>query len=404
MNRSPVLLSIKIIIGTLLLFWILSVSKKGNAEEFAVPNQGSPYIDMRQVETGQIVHVPTGVRVTQAQMMDILSSARVIYIGETHDNLEAHRVQLEIIRALAEKGPIAVGMEMFRVDAQDDLDRWHWGELDAAGFKKLFGSNWGPGYRLYQPIFDFLRQKSIPLLGLKSSRAMEDQLRGKGNAPRALPELDTSDAFHNAYSMSVFGGHGDHSEALSRPYQMLLLWEETMAETVAAFVADPAHAHQKLVVLAGGFHVQYGFGVPKRAFRRTPHAYSIVLPTVTEMPVELKDREMTVKHVSIPLYMADFAWKLDYRVLPENKIKLGVRLKEEEQGVSVTRVSDASNASRAGIQVGDVLIAMNGESIAGVHDLVDRLQTFNVGDKTVFLLKRQGQDLELEVLLQGASP
>ena len=85
---------------------------------------------------------------------------------------------------------------------------------------------------------------------------------------------------------------------------------------------------RKLVVLAGGFHVQYGFGIPKRAFRRVPHAYSIILPVVTDMPEELKDREMTVEKVSIPLYLADFAWKLDYKVLPENRIRLGVRLKE----------------------------------------------------------------------------
>ncbi len=404
MNRSPVLLSIKIIVATLFLFWILSVAQKGSAEDFAVPNQGSPYIDLKQVETGQIVHVPTGVRVTKEQMIETLAGARVVYIGETHDNLEAHRVQLEVIRALAEMGPVAVGMEMFRVSAQEELDRWRNGGLSDLEFKKLFAKNWGPGYRLYQPIFDYLKEKSIPLLGLKSSRAMEDALRGKGNASRPLPELDSTDTYHNAYSMSIFGGHGDHAQALSKPYQMLLLWEETMAETVAAFVRNPEHKHRKLVVLAGGFHVQYGFGVPKRAFRRAPHAYSIVLPTVTHMPAELKDREMKVEHVSIPLYMADFAWKLDYRVLPENKIKLGVQLKEEAAGVSVTWVSDLSNARRAGIQVGDVLTAMNGQAIGGVHDLVERLQTFRLGDKTVFSLTREGKDMEVEVHLKESPP
>ena len=204
--------------------------------------------------------------------------------------------------------------------------------------------------------------------------------------------------------MSIFGGHNDHAEALIKPYQMLLLWEETMARTVADFLQDEATRDSKLVVLAGGFHVQYGFGIPKRAFRRIPHAYSIILPTVTELPEELKDREMQVKHVSIPLYSADYAWRLEYKVLPDNKVKLGVQLKEKDSGVNVVHVGENSNAQQAGIQVGDVLLAINGKNLAGVDDLIGRLQTFNLGDRAVVRLKRGEEELEVDILLQGANP
>ncbi len=406
MNRTPEHLAIKIVFGTLFLIWLLSAAQKGSAEEYAVPNSGSPYINLKELGMDQILHIPTGIQVTKDQMIEIVQGSRVIYIGETHDNVEAHRAQLEVIKRLAEKfpGKITVGMEMFRQSAQPALDRWHQGKVAPGEFKALFNKNWGPGFKLYQPIFDFLKENSIPLVGLKSSRETEALLRKEGLAvhPESFPEMDETDLLHKTFSMSLFGGHADHAEALTKPYQMLLLWEEAMAHKVADFLKN--NADRKLVVLAGGFHVQYGFGIPKRAFRRVPHAYSIILPTVTELPAELKDREMQVEHVSIPLYAGDFAWRLDYKVLPENKVRLGVQLKDKESGVSVLRVDENSNAEKAGILPGDVLLALGGKKIEGVDDLVARLQTFKTGDSITLRLLRGMEAMDVEVLLQEVTP
>lgn len=409
MNRAPVHFAIKIVFATLFIIWLLAAIDKVSAEEeYAVPNSGSPYTNLKDVEVGGIVHIPTGVQVTQDQMVEMASHSRVIYIGETHDNLEAHRAQLETIQKLAQKfpGKVAVGMEMFRRSAQPDLGRWSRGELPVKEFKKLFHNNWGPGFAVYRPIFDFAREHSIPLLGLKSSRETEAEFRKEESAGSQdlFPELDETDPYHKAYSLSVFGGHEDHAEALAKPYRMLLLWEETMAQTVAEFLQNENFSDWKLVVLAGGFHVQYGFGIPKRAFRRVPHAYSIILPTVTELPAELKDREMDVKHISIPLYSADFAWKLEYKVLPEGKVRLGVQLKEEESGVSVQAVGKSSNAGRAGIQAGDILLALNGEAIDDVEDLIERLKTFDFGDRAAIQFRRGGETREVEVVFAEPSP
>ena len=408
MNRTPVSLAIKITLGTLFLIWLISYAQSAKAEEYAVPHSGSPYRDINQLEIGQILHIPTGIAVTKDQMIDNISSSRVIYIGETHDNLEAHRAQLEVLEQLTQQfpGKIAVGMEMFRRSAQPGLDRWHRGDLPLSEFKKLFRANWGPGYRLYSPIFDFASENGLPILGLKSSRETEDRFRSRESDADSgdFPELDEQDIYHRAFSMSIFGGHSDHAEALKKPYQMLLLWEETMAETVAHFLKDEARSDWKLVVLAGGFHVQYGFGIPKRAFRRVPHSYSIILPTVTELPEELKDREMTVKHVSIPLYSADYSWRLNYKVLPKNKVKLGVQLQDKGSGVNVMHVGENSNAQRAGILAGDVMLAVNGENLVGVDDLIDRLQTYNLNDRVLLRLKRGDEELEVDVLLKGMNP
>jgi len=366
-------------------------------EEYAVPHSGSPYLPLDDLQNNEILHLPTGLKVSFDQMQNVISSSRVIYIGETHDNTEAHRVQLEIIGDLTRRFPekISVGMEMFRRSAQQDLDRWSKGELSLDHFKKLFRKNWGNGYPLYKPIFDFINKNHIPLIGLKPSKKTENLFRNneQPSDQNNLPQIDFDDRYHRPFSMSIFGGH----QAMEKPYRMLLLWEETMAQTVADFLMDPSNINSKLVVLAGGFHVQYGFGIPKRAFRRVPHSYSIILPTVTELPPELEDREMDVQHVSIPLYSGDYAWKLQYKVLPDNKVKLGVTLENSENAVRIKSVSANSNAERAGLKKDDLLLAINGIELVDIEDLTNRLRNLGFDDQVKFIIKRGSEEIAVEI-------
>ena len=116
MNRTPEQLAIKIVLGTLFLFWLLSVTKKSQAEEYAVPNSGSPYVNLNELGMDQILHIPTGIQGTKDQMIETVQGSSVSYNGETHDNLEAHRAQLEVSEGVAKKipGKSTVGMVMFR--------------------------------------------------------------------------------------------------------------------------------------------------------------------------------------------------------------------------------------------------------------------------------------------------
>jgi len=379
------------------LFWLLLFTKKGQTEEFAVPNSGSPYLNLGDLQTGQILHLPTGLTVNFSQMMDSVATSRVIYIGETHDNIEAHKVQLQIIKRLSEEFPVAIGLEMFRRSAQVQLSQWNAGKLSMKKLKNLFHKNWGTGYKLYQPIFDFARTRKLPLIGLKSTREVENSFRSGDPAPDGTfyPELNEQDPYHRAFSMAAFGGHRGTNKALEKPYRMLLLWEETMAHTVSQFLMNPKYKETKLVVLSGGFHVQYGFGIPKRAFRRVPHSYSIIQPTVTDIPEELKNREMEVEKVLIPLYAADYAWKVEYKV-PDN-VRLGVRLAKKQEGIMVIEVMENTNAKRAGMLEGDVLIHMDGQKISSVEEVLEKLQNKNFTDRSIFNVLRAGRELKIKV-------
>jgi uncharacterized iron-regulated protein len=378
---------------------VLLNAKLSWAEEYSVPNEGSPYKNIGEIQNNQIIHLPTGLVVNLEQMVDTIVNSRVIYIGETHDNLEAHRIQLEVIKKLFQRrnGKIAVGMEMFRKSAQPDLDLWYNSQLSDEKFKKIFLKNWGGGYKLYQPIFEYLKSNHIQLIGLKSSRETEARLK-KGFTQVNFPEMDENDIYHKAYAEAIFGGNSSkHGHGNNMLYKMLVLWDESMAETVAEFLKDPQQSDSTLIVLAGGFHVQYGYGIPKRAFRRVPHAYSTILPFVSSVPEELKDREMKIKPVSIPLVAADFGWKVNYEVLPKNKIRLGVGIAEGTKGVKVKSVSPGSVAEKMKIKKGDLLLVLDGENISGVGDLINRLQTKNIGDPISIKVSRESN----EILLQG---
>ena len=397
MKSNSVTQTIRMFLALSFLFWLLLFAKKGQTEEFAVPNSGSPYLNLGDLQTGQILHLPTGLTVNFSQMMDSVATSRVIYIGETHDNIEAHKVQLQIIKRLSEQFPVAIGLEMFRRSAQVKLDQWNADKLSVKEFKKLFRTNWGPGYKLYQPIFDFAHTLKLPLIGLKSTREVENSFRSGDPAPDGTfyPELNEQDPYHRAFAMAAFGGHRGTNKALEKPYRMLILWEETMAHTVSQFLMKPKYRETKLIVLSGGFHVQYGFGIPKRAFRRLPHSYSIIQPTVTDVPEELKDREMEVEKVSIPLYAADYAWKVAYKV-PDN-VRLGVRLAKKKEGIMVIEVMENTNAKRAGMLEDDVLIRMDGQKLSSVEEVLEQIQNKNLNDLSIFNVLRDGRELQIKV-------
>jgi len=54
-----------------------------------------------------------------------------------------------------------------------------------------------------------------------------------------------------------------------------ILWDEMMAESMDRFLKK--NPDFRVVVLAGAGHLQYGSGIPKRAFRRNGFDYAILL-------------------------------------------------------------------------------------------------------------------------------
>lgn len=390
-------------------FLILLVTNIQTAQsvEYAVPNNGSPYMKFDSLKEGQILHIPTGLTVTLEQMLDSISSSKVIYVAETHDNVESHKVQMEIIKKLQSRmpGKIAVGMEMFRRPAQKDIDRWINGELSQSDFYMLWHENWGAGYENYHDILEFIKKNRIPLIALKPDKDIESAFRSKGidglsdSEREMLPEMDETDKYHKIFAGAIFGGHTKNTHAvLKRPYQTLLLWEETMAESIVNFLKSPQGKDKKMIVLTGSFHVEYGFGVPKRTYKRMPHNYSTVLPVAVYVTKEIKEeRLMEVESTAIPLYVGDYIWTVKYTLLEKSKIILGVSIKTGEQGLNIVSVDDNSNAMTAGIRPDDIIISMDNHPVKSIPDLKALLKTKKIGDHANIKLIRDKKELIVDV-------
>src|SRR5262249_58873374 len=71
-------------------------------------------------------------------------------------------------------------------------------------------------------------------------------------------------------------------------------------------------------------------------------------------------------------------------------------------GAIVNRVHDASPAAQAGLQAGDVIVAVDGYEVADARAILYRLTTRGVGNRCRLDLVRKGRQLSLEVALRAA--
>jgi len=90
-------------------------------------------------------------------------------------------------------------------------------------------------------------------------------------------------------------------------------------------------------------------------------------------------------------------------VRPRGSGYLGAYVEETKDGVKVMDVRPASPADEAGLQVGDVILAVNDRKIASRDELLQRLWQRKPGARVRFTLRRDGKDLEIEAVL-GRNP
>lgn len=385
----------------------------GDGEEAAATPPGGaygmPYPLAKEPAVDDIYHVPTGLLLSFEGMMDLIAGSRLVYVGETHDNVHAHRVQLAVIRELQRRfpGQVAIGMEMFRLPQQEILDRWTRGELDERAFLKesRWGENWGGDFGYYREILAFARDNRIDVVALKPARDVELQVNRAGldalppELKAAVPEMAEPDAFQLGMLQGVFGGHTATSGALEGFLRTQVFWEETMAARIVEYLRGPRGGGKRMVVLCGGWHAVHGFGIPKKVLRRAPWPYAVVLPEEISIPEDKQDKVMQVDIPEIPLLRADFLWLVPYEDLETKRVRLGVQIEDTDGGVLVKGVLEGSPAEKAGIRAGSVILTFDGRPVWGGEGLVEMVQGKRPGDRATLVLREDGAERAVEVEL-----
>jgi len=284
-------------------------------------------MDLNHLEKGQILHLATGRILTQGELLDYLSRYPVVYIGETHDNLDDHEVELIILKGLYERldGEVALGLEMLSNDAQKMADAYIQGELEEKAFRNLWVRNWGHNFPYYQDILHFARDNKVPLLALNTDDDIKKAVRDHAldeldpEIASRVPDMDLEDPYYRASALSILEGHPMGNPDKDKFLRIQALWDETMAQTAADYLKSEEGKGKHLIVIAGGHHVRFGFGIPRRLFRRTALPFAIVHSVTVEMPEDKKDRLMDVDPPALPLVPADIYWAVGYRDLDDLK-------------------------------------------------------------------------------------
>ncbi len=78
---------------------------------------------------------------------------------------------------------------------------------------------------------------------------------------------------------------------------------------------------------------------------------------------------------------------------------MGANAEGETRGALITDVAPDSGAAEAGIEVGDVIVAVDGVRVNGIADVAAQVRTHRPGDTVTVDLIRSGEDLRLDVTL-----
>jgi uncharacterized iron-regulated protein len=231
-----------------------------------------------------LLDVKDKIEVSPDVMLDDLRQAQVIFVGEFHDHLGHHQAQLSIIDALDnDERPLAIGLEMFRRDSQEDLDIWTAGMSTLAEFTEAFNKNWGM-WPVYSGIFLHVRDENVKMIGLNIPRSITGKVARNGykslsNEERLLLgnvqcEVDQDYA---DYIRQAMGGHGGHGTHFLYFCEAQLLWDTIMARNLVDFLKE--NPDYRVVVLAGSAHA-WKFGIPRQLVEQADISYRVVLPEI----------------------------------------------------------------------------------------------------------------------------
>lgn len=229
------------------------------------------------------VYDATGAPRTWDSALADLALGRLIAVGESHDEAAHHRIQAEVLAALASRtNNLAVAFEMVGYEDQAVLDQYMSGGTPEAEFAVWWKTNWGFDFSLYKPIFDAAKAANIKAYGLNAPRDVikavgKSGLSGISSAERArIPAsiAESSDPRYRKYVLDSVSGHGAPPAAIPRMLEAMSVWNETMGEKAALLAAGG----RTVLIIAGEGHVLYKAGILESAARRGAAPAKVLLP------------------------------------------------------------------------------------------------------------------------------
>jgi uncharacterized iron-regulated protein len=362
-----------------------------------------------------ITDAAKGDTLTPPELAARLDGVKLLFVGESHTDIEFHKVQLRIVQELRRRGrQVLVGLEMYPVPEQQWLDRWHSDEtLTEEGFlaESHWYKNWGYHWNYYRDIFLFARANGIPMFGVNLPRAAVQTIRMKGfdalppDQRALLPErVEVENVEHQRLFRAFFGAedslHGNMPDAMFQGmFRAQCGWDAAMGWNAVQALRKHGGEKAIMVVLIGSGHVAYGLGAERQ-----------VKPwfdgkTASVIPIPIADDEHEAPLTKVRASYADFVWGLPRSTDPLYP-SLGISTPEQKSGerYKVIMVAKGSPASAAGFKLGDELVSMDGVPYTDKETTNRLMSEKRWGDAVVYKVMRDGQELTLTAYLRRQPP
>jgi uncharacterized iron-regulated protein len=238
-------------------------------------------------ESAKVFRLSDRKTISFEQMISDLKKADLVFAGETHDNQTHHRIQLEIIKALAKSGvPLAAGFEMFTAESQNDLNEWEAGILPLDHFLRIYYKNWGFPWPLYRDILLYVKENRIPAIGLNLPPEIPQKVASSGFSSLTKEEREklppetgcVVDEQYMKFIRRAYAMHGHRDKRFLYFCEAQLLWDGVMARNLVKFVKK--NTGRTVVVLAGNGHA-WKRGIPEEISALSSKiSYRVVLPYI----------------------------------------------------------------------------------------------------------------------------
>ncbi len=344
----------------------------------------------------------TGEIITPEKLAERLSDAGILFVGESHTNLDYHNVQLRVIQELRRSGrEVLIGLEMFPYTRQASLDAWIDGLYTEQGFVKLadWYTYWGYRWEYYRDIFRYARDNGIRMYGINTPRNVVKAVRKKGfnnltqeeakHIPHEVkPVTDDQRRMYKSFFEDDDRLHMSE-EALDGMLRAQTVWDATMGWNSLQALQNHGGESAIMVVLIGSGHVTYGLGAERQI---APYYEGRIASLIPQEIIDDKDQPVTTVRASY----ANFLWglpKAQDTVYPTLGISLMGKL--GDRPTQLIQVSKESVAERAGLVVGDVLLSLNGQQIDSAAMLRKAFAPRRWGDVVTVRIERDGQKQQL---------
>jgi uncharacterized iron-regulated protein len=358
-----------------------------------------------------ITDAARGDTIGPAELAARLDGVRLVFVGESHVDLEFHRAQLQVIRELRARGrTVLVGLEMYPVPEQRWLDRWcrdrRMSEERFLAESHWYG-NWGYHWDYYRDIFLFAREHGVRLFAVNLPRAAVTTVRTKGfdslaTDVRAMlpPKVDVSDPEHQRLFRAFFGDedalHGNLPDSVFQGmFRAQCAWDAGMAWNAVKALRENRDTSAIMVVMIGAGHVAYGLGAERQARGWFDGRMATVLP------IPLTESADAAPLTQVQASYADFVWGLPAftdPLFPASGFSLAETPRDGRYRVIM--VAKDSPAADAGFRMGDELVSIDGLAITTKEVLHRQMSTKRWGDHAAFRVLRKGAPLDLTVQLR----